>query len=281
MHTGIMDVRFSPSCHVHSKQLQFTLNLWFFVRQQALDQKIEKRSPTLNRDAVYSQKSRLARLPAYLAVHMVRFAWRRDISKKAKIMVRTRLLYPLLLHIHIPRIADLFMYSDICAFDVCGYDDNVQRKVKFPTEFDALDLATDELKAKLLPASRRLKEIEKERAERRKVRKRTKEAQEAQSKAAAAASTSTAPESTPGTATTTAPDGGDVQMAEGAPAAEGGADGDAEMTAATGENTVEEKMSEEERAREKERRELEQLVDPEVRDDVGCSETGLYELVGA
>ncbi|EIM84385.1 cysteine proteinase [Stereum hirsutum FP-91666 SS1] len=207
MHTGIMD---------------------------ALDQKIEKRSPTLNREAVYSQKSRLARLPAYLAVHMVRFAWRRDINKKAKIM----------------------------------------RKVKFPTEFDALDLATDELKTKLLPASRRLKEIEKERAERRKVRKRTKEAQEAQSKAAASASASASnAESATATTTTTAPDGGDVQMAEGAATV----DADAEMV--TGENAVEETMTEEERAREKERRELEQLVDPEVRDDVGSSETGLYELV--
>jgi ubiquitin carboxyl-terminal hydrolase 14 len=56
----------------------------------ALDAPLEKRSPTLGRDAVYSQKSRAARLPAYLTVHMVRFAWRRDIGKKAKIMVRAR-----------------------------------------------------------------------------------------------------------------------------------------------------------------------------------------------
>lgn len=54
---------------------------------QSLDQKIEKDSPSLGRSAVYTQTSRLARLPSYLAVHMVRFAWRRDINKKAKIMV--------------------------------------------------------------------------------------------------------------------------------------------------------------------------------------------------
>ncbi|KAG5726473.1 Ubiquitin carboxyl-terminal hydrolase 6, partial [Termitomyces sp. T112] len=102
----------------------------------SLDQKVEKRSPSLGRDAVYSQKSRLTRLPGYLVIHMVRFAWRQDIQKKAKIM----------------------------------------RKVKFPLEFDALDLATDDLREKLLPASRKLKEIEKERMERRKVRKRTKNA---------------------------------------------------------------------------------------------------------
>jgi hypothetical protein len=54
---------------------------------KALDQKLEKRSPSLGREAVYTQRSRLTRLPTYLTVHMVRFAWRRDINKKAKIMV--------------------------------------------------------------------------------------------------------------------------------------------------------------------------------------------------
>ena len=41
----------------------------------------------------------------------------------------------------------------------------VQRKVKFPSEFDALDLVTDDLKTKLSPVSRKLKEYEKEIAE--------------------------------------------------------------------------------------------------------------------
>ena len=59
---------------------------------QALDQNVTKHSPSLNRDASYSQHSRLERLPAYLTVHMVRFAWKADISKKVKIMVRT--IYP-------------------------------------------------------------------------------------------------------------------------------------------------------------------------------------------
>lgn len=53
---------------------------------QSLDQKVEKNSPSLGREAVYSQRSRLTRLPTYLTVHMVRFAWRADIRKKAKIM---------------------------------------------------------------------------------------------------------------------------------------------------------------------------------------------------
>lgn len=55
---------------------------------QALDEKITKRSPTLGRDAEYSQHSRLERLPTYLTIHMVRFAWKTDAGKKAKIMVR-------------------------------------------------------------------------------------------------------------------------------------------------------------------------------------------------
>ncbi len=38
-----------------------------------------------------------------------------------------------------------------------------------------MDLATEELRAKLLPASRKLKDFEKERSERRKVRKKTKQ----------------------------------------------------------------------------------------------------------
>ncbi|KAG8895965.1 deubiquitinating enzyme, partial [Tulasnella sp. 417] len=97
---------------------------------QSLDQKITKNSPTLGREATYSQHSRVSRLPVNLTVQMVRFYWRRDINKKAKIM----------------------------------------RKVKFPFELDILSegMATDELAKKLIPVNARLKEIEKDRAERRK-----------------------------------------------------------------------------------------------------------------
>lgn len=54
---------------------------------QSLDSQVEKYSPTLGRNASYTQKSRLTRLPGYLTVHMVRFAWKADIEKKAKIVV--------------------------------------------------------------------------------------------------------------------------------------------------------------------------------------------------
>ncbi|KAF8968863.1 hypothetical protein BDZ97DRAFT_1798491 [Flammula alnicola] len=173
----------------------------------SLDTKVDKNSPSLGRQAVYSQKSRLSRLPTYLTVHMARFAWRADIGKKAKIM----------------------------------------RKVKFPQEFDALDLATDELRAKLLPANRKLKEIEKERGERRKVRKRTKQA----------AATAVPPTIDVEMADTT----GVVVNAEGA--------------------TVGEDKSKEIVLGKKEFAELAQLIDVDVKSDVGCSATGLYELVAS
>ncbi|EGO03001.1 hypothetical protein SERLA73DRAFT_176488 [Serpula lacrymans var. lacrymans S7.3] len=184
----------------------------------ALDQKVEKNSPSLGREAVYSQKSRLSRLPSYLTVHMVRFAWRRDIGKKAKIM----------------------------------------RKVKFPTEFDALDLVTDELKSKITPVSRRLKEIEKERDERRKVRKRTKGAQGGSSSAGNGKD-------------------GDVEMTDAAPttAQEAAADGDDKGKAV--ESSVE--LLDEAVYRERELKELEALVDTDLKADHGCSVNALYDLV--
>ncbi len=46
----------------------------------------------------------------------------------------------------------------------------MQRKVKFPTTYDALDIVSDDLKGKLTKVNRRLVEIEKSRAERRKTR---------------------------------------------------------------------------------------------------------------
>ncbi|KAG2117108.1 uncharacterized protein F5147DRAFT_750863 [Suillus discolor] len=170
--------------------------------KDALNSQLDKNSPSLGRQAVYSQTSRLSRLPSYLTVHMVRFAWRRDIGKKAKIM----------------------------------------RKVKFASEFDALEIVTDELKSKLTPVSSRLKSIEKERAERRKVRKRTKVAQEA--------SSSSRP----------AEESADVEMA---PASE----------------VVPGDLEEESVYRARELQELEGLADADLKNDFGCSVTGLYDLV--
>jgi ubiquitin carboxyl-terminal hydrolase 14 len=182
----------------------------------SLDAKVEKNSPTLGRQAQYNLKSRLTRLPTYLTLHMVRFAWKADIGKKAKIM----------------------------------------RKVKFQSEFDALDLATDELKAKLLPVSRRLLEIEKERGERRKTRKKT--------KVSTVASSSTIPANR------------EVEMADATAPAESTSTA---AGATENENKNPDELEDEAVYRGKEIAELESLIHPDLKQDVGSSVSGLYELV--
>ncbi|KAF7307775.1 Ubiquitin carboxyl-terminal hydrolase [Mycena kentingensis (nom. inval.)] len=191
-----------------------TVNFMASGIQKSLSQTVVKRSPTLGRDADYTQESRMTRLPAYLFVHMARFSWRADINKKAKIM----------------------------------------RKVKFPTEYDALDLCSDELKAKLTPVSRKLKALEKERDERRKVRRKTK------SKALASPATPAA--------------GGDVEMADASAPAAAATEAAAAATAEEGGE-----LEPEPAYRTRELAELQALLDPTIASDVGASTSGLYELV--
>ncbi|KAJ7607322.1 hypothetical protein FB45DRAFT_948062 [Roridomyces roridus] len=214
------------TCNIDS-----TVNYMASGIQKSLSQTVVKRSPTLGRDADYTQESRMTRLPSYLFVHMARFAWRADINKKVKIM----------------------------------------RKVKFPTEYDAVDLCDDELKNKLLPVSRRLKAVEKEREERRKVRRRTKTAAApSASKPAAAAPAASA----------------DVEMADAATAT--AATATATTTPAVEGEGAEKKPSAEEGGelepeslyRERELAELQGLVHESLKGDVGASVSGLYELVG-
>ncbi|KAL4917766.1 hypothetical protein BDW62DRAFT_183297, partial [Aspergillus aurantiobrunneus] len=99
-----------------------------------LEEKIEKNSPTLDRDAIYTKRSRIARLPKYLTVHFVRFFWKRDAQKKAKIM----------------------------------------RKVTFPAELDVVDFCTDELKKLLVPVRDKVRDIRKEELDVERSRKRQK-----------------------------------------------------------------------------------------------------------
>lgn len=99
-----------------------------------LQQKIEKRSPALDRDAMYTKRSRIARLPKYLTVHFVRFDWKRVSQKKAKIM----------------------------------------RKVTFPAELDVVEFCTDELKKRLVPVRDKIREIRKDEQDAERARKRQK-----------------------------------------------------------------------------------------------------------
>lgn len=87
-----------------------------------LNEEFEKNSETLGRNAVYKKTSRIARLPKYLPIHLMRFLWRRDTGKKAKIL----------------------------------------RKVSFQHEIDLLEFCTDELRAKLVPVRDRVREVRKE-----------------------------------------------------------------------------------------------------------------------
>lgn len=127
------------------------------------------------------------------------------------------------------------------------------------------------MKAKILPASRKIKEVEKERAERRKVRKRT--------KGVAGAPTAAAVGSSAGGS-------GDVEMSDATAAT-------ATTTAAASNNeettTKEDKgkssvlggvLEDEGIYRAKEATEFEALVDASLKKDLGCSTTALYELVG-
>jgi ubiquitin carboxyl-terminal hydrolase 14 len=98
----------------------------------ALTEKLEKRSDVLGRDAVWTKTSRMSRLPKYLVVHFVRFYWKRDTNKKAKIL----------------------------------------RKVKFPMELDATEFCTDDLKKKTLPVRDAVREAAKKAEEEQRARKR-------------------------------------------------------------------------------------------------------------
>ncbi len=88
----------------------------------SMSQKITKQSDVLGRDASFTETVKLSRLPKYLTIHFMRFFWKRDVQKKAKIM----------------------------------------RKVTFPYELDMSEMCTDELRAKLLPIREKVREIRKD-----------------------------------------------------------------------------------------------------------------------
>ena len=99
-----------------------------------LEEKIEKHSPTLNRDAVYTKTSRISRLPKYLTVHFIRFWWKATIRKKSKIM----------------------------------------KKVTFPAELDVVEFCTDTLRKQLVPVRDKVREVRKDEEDVVRARKRQK-----------------------------------------------------------------------------------------------------------
>lgn len=99
-----------------------------------LSEKLEKRSEVLGRDAVYTKTSKISRLPKYLTVHFVRFFWKRETQKKAKIM----------------------------------------RKVTFPHELDVVEFCDDNLKKLLVPVRDKVREVRKDEEDFERARKRRK-----------------------------------------------------------------------------------------------------------
>lgn len=99
-----------------------------------MSEKLEKKSDVLGRDAVYTKKSKISRAPKYLTVHFVRFFWKRETQKKAKIM----------------------------------------RKVTFPHELDVVEFCSDELKEALVPVRDKVREIRKDEEDIERSRKRRK-----------------------------------------------------------------------------------------------------------
>ena len=114
------------NCHI-----EITTNFMRDGILAALTGKLEKRSEILGRDANWTKTSKINRLPKYLVVHFVRFYWKRDTNKKAKIL----------------------------------------RKVKFPMELDATEFCTEELKKKTLPVRDALREVRKKFEEEERARK--------------------------------------------------------------------------------------------------------------
>ena len=135
--TKSSDVFFKLDCHIgkDTNHLQDGI-------MAGLEEKIEKQSPTLDRNAIYTKRSRISRLPKYLTVHFVRFFWKRETQKKAKIM----------------------------------------RKVTFPAELDIVEFCTDALRDQLVPVRDKVREIRKDEIDVERSRKRQKLAHERDAK---------------------------------------------------------------------------------------------------
>jgi ubiquitin carboxyl-terminal hydrolase 14 len=123
------DLFLKLNCHINVETNHLRDGLAAGLKEQ-----IEKRSEVLGRNAIYTKTSRIARLPQHLPVHFVRFDWRKDTNKKAKIM----------------------------------------RKVTFPDELDAIEFCTDELKKQLIPIRDKIRDVRKEEVDVERARKRQK-----------------------------------------------------------------------------------------------------------
>ncbi|KAL9072628.1 MAG: hypothetical protein Q9161_003486 [Pseudevernia consocians] len=189
-----------------------------------LEEKIEKHSPTLHRDAVYTKTSRISRLPKYLTVHFIRFWWKASIRKKSKIM----------------------------------------KKVTFPAELDVVEFCTETLRKQLVPVRDKVREVRKDEEDIVRARKRQKLAHKQEEDRAADELKAKGP--------------ADEKKQVNDKAAEKKGD-DKEMTDAVYKTDAE---YDSERAASilAAKKELFDLIDPELAADEGSNKSGLYELRG-
>ena len=124
------EVFFRLNCHVSSTEVKHLSE----GVHAALTDTYSKKSPTLGRDTEYTTTSRISRLPRYMPVNFVRFYWKRDVGKKAKIL----------------------------------------RRVTFPHELDCVEYCTPELREQLLPVRDKIRELRKEETDVQRSRKRQK-----------------------------------------------------------------------------------------------------------
>ncbi|KAH7309093.1 ubiquitin carboxyl-terminal hydrolase 14 [Stachybotrys elegans] len=123
------DTFFKLDCHIDGQTNHLRDGI-----MASLTEKLEKKSEVLGRDATYTKKSQISRAPKYLTVHFVRFFWKRETQKKAKIM----------------------------------------RKVTFPHELDIVEFCSDDLKSALVPVRDKVREVRKEEEDIERARKRRK-----------------------------------------------------------------------------------------------------------
>jgi ubiquitin carboxyl-terminal hydrolase 14 len=200
----------------------------------ALEEKLEKKSSVLDRDAVYTKTLRISRLPKYLTVHFVRFFWKREAQKKAKIM----------------------------------------RKVTFPPELDVTEFCTEALRKQLVPVRDKIREIRKDEEDVTRARKRQKVAHKQEEDRAADARS----KMNSGAAEASKPKAEESKTGE-KKKDEKKADGDTEMTDVVF-KTDAEYDAEREASIVAAKKELFQLISPELRADEGSNPSGIYELRG-
>lgn len=196
----------------------------------SLTEKIEKNSEALGRETTFTKTSQIARLPKYLTVHFMRFFWRRDTQKKAKIM----------------------------------------RKVTFPKELDLVEFCTDELKSQLVPVRDRVREIRKDEEDIERARKRRK--------------VRDAADVAGGFGEATGPVGEkkrreekkEEEEKEKEEKARKEKDGDTEMKEAY--KTDAEVDAERDAALLQAKKDLHAAISPQLRDDEGANQSGIYEL---